>query len=382
MVETKGLYNYGGTCYFNSFLQLFFNIEEIQKYFNTYNIVENNILIEEKEKKLILILNYFKNIYDIIIGKQNISNYNNLIKEILNIILDRKNIINPLTKQEDSSEVLLRIFEKFFVYKKLFKNEKINEFSELLNTLFYNKIISTKYYDKTKYECDYTYSIIDEYSPLLKINNIQLSSSKNLINDLFKIHNNKIDSIFCPDKDIEIKEFYEYFIYDVKKKYIIINFIPYTQKGISDYGTVELDKSFRVNNINYKIKGIIVHIGNLKGGHYYYLHFENDNCTQYNDSKVDKKYKLSENNNKYLFNTQQQPVIIIYENNNTINPLKKINYDCTHYSIQQAIIAAIGTNTKTKDYIHNINKETKQLKSLIDIHFTELKNLVKILEKI
>jgi len=34
--KTKGLKNCGGTCYFNSFLQLFFNIEEIQEYFENY----------------------------------------------------------------------------------------------------------------------------------------------------------------------------------------------------------------------------------------------------------------------------------------------------------------------------------------------------------
>ena len=47
MLKTRGLKNCGGTCYFNSFLQLFFNIQEIQEYFKNYNTI-NSVNKEEK----------------------------------------------------------------------------------------------------------------------------------------------------------------------------------------------------------------------------------------------------------------------------------------------------------------------------------------------
>jgi ubiquitin C-terminal hydrolase len=56
MAETKGLPNCGNTCYFNSFLQLFFNIKDIQDYFYEYNVINIDTIANE-EKNLIFILN-------------------------------------------------------------------------------------------------------------------------------------------------------------------------------------------------------------------------------------------------------------------------------------------------------------------------------------
>ena len=190
-----------------------------------------------------------------------------------------------------------------------------------------------------------------------------MSSKKtNFIDEIFKIfiENNTQWTCTNPKEDINgnINKIYEMQIkscYNIQTKYIIINFIPYTYTipGIINYGTIELDKSFSVNNINYKIKGIVIHIGSLGGGHYYYYHFENDICKKYDDDDVDNNYKLLESTekDKYIFDTNEHPVVIIYEKKDNINPSKKINFEC-------------------------FNK-IDRLKILIDKHFSRLKKLDK-----
>jgi hypothetical protein len=410
MLKTKGLPNCGNTCYFNSFLQFLFNIEEIQTYFRNYNEIKiDSDEIVNEEKDLILILNGLKKIYNVVFRQENISlptNYDN------DIIDTKKHILEgEIGTQEDSSEIFLKLFNKFIIETntdilKEYNNKNINIFSKLLKELFINNRLNKKHYDK-KNNCKYIYDLKNEEISLIQIKKEHLdlvSGTTNFISSIFKIHNDSLDDTKCPDNENILNNFKEYYSYNLKSKYIIINFIPYTRQNIIKYGNVELDKTFSVNNINYKIKGIIVHQGTLNAGHYYYLDFKNDECTEYNDSSVtpNKLLTTSSDKNKYIFNNYDKPVIIIYEKDNNITPIKKINYDFFEFvgdldsNIQDEDPDIILTkysknkinNYTVKDYIDKktpVNVELKsnidQLKSLFYDHFTKLDNLKKILEK-
>jgi hypothetical protein len=387
MLETKGLPNCGGTCYFNSCMQFLFNIQEIQNFFKKYTIIDSNTILNEEEKKLILILNDLKNIYNIIIRSNDsilsTIDYNKLIKETLDKILDRGDIVNPLSSQEDSSEIIVKINNKFIINTNTdilhqFENNYINTFSKLLKKYLYNYTLSIRLYNKKTTNCKYDYKLKKEEIGTIQIKteNLHLDSKlTNFIDTTFKIHVEELEEGYCVGADdrpliingqkILLNEFKVYYTYELQSKYIIINFIPYTyntRTNIIDYGQIEIDKIFSVNNINYEIKGIVIHTGKtMNSGHYYYLHFKNDECTEYNDSRVSRK-NLTIRNNKYIFDTNNQPVIIIYEKKDNINPSKKINYDFTSFIeqknseivnqpiIQQPIIQEQEINVRQQKY--------------------------------
>jgi ubiquitin C-terminal hydrolase len=365
---TRGMRNCGGiTCYFNSSMQLFFNIEEIQNYFynyiyyneNEYNKLKNN------EKELILILNNLKRIYKIIFRDKDpiqntISNdeYDKLIKDTVQKIF----VDVDITKQQESFEILIQIFTKFDFD---FDNNDLSKFKDTLLPLINNQVLFKRTYDKNKYNCNDIINIKSEYNNYvpIKYENINMILKKtNFIDEIFKIFiENNTEWICDSPKYIngninKIDKMQIKSCYNIQTKYIIINFVPYIDHVsgvIINYGTIELDKSFSVNNINYKIKGIVIHTGSVNGGHYYYYHFENDICKKYDDINVVDNYILLESTekDKYIFNENEHPVVIIYEKKDNINPSKKFDFEC-------------------------FNK-IDRLKILIDKHFSRLKKLDK-----
>lgn len=405
---TKGLRNCGNiTCYFISSMQLFFNIEEIQEYFFHYNYYNENEneneynKLQDDEKELILILNNLKKIYEIIFRDvddiQNPSEYDKLIKDTVSKI-----IVNvDLTKQQESFEILIQIFTKFNNNFD-FNNADLQKFKVTLIPLISNELLIKRTFDNNKYKCNDIFNInpVNEMHVLIKRENINFISKKtNFIDEIFKINiENIIDAEYmCNDpkydvngKRIEINEMQikTCYNYNIQTKYIIINFIPYNELGIFKYGKIELNKSFSNNNINYKIKGIIIHIGAVGGGHYYYYHFLNNDCIEYNDMHVNKKTLLVEDD-KYIFYENEHPVVIIYEQKDNINPSEKKSFDCNtsilenivpapaHIAAPAAVPAHIVAPVPPPKYIKNKSNKIHKLKILIDQHFSKLENLLK-----
>jgi hypothetical protein len=326
MLKTKGLPNCGDTCYFNSFLQLFFNIKEIQEYFDIYITIETEDK-NDNESELILILNSLYIIYEFIIkdNKLNKNSSNHIITQTIQNILDLK--FTNIGIHQDSIEVFNKLISKFIVND--IKNIFLKYFSDILKELFTNKNICN---DKDIYNISYSF---DE------------TNFKNI---------NLIDKIFTIDNSLKYNyEYYKQVDIDIKSKYLIISFRSTTYE-IIDYETIKLEKSFNINNLNYKIKGIIIHTGDtIQSGQYYYLNFENEICTKYDDINIEDNYILIEKDDKYIFDNSNQPVIIIYEKKDIFNP-------------------TIITNSYYKP-IH-INKIYK-LKCLIDKHFSRLEKLDK-----
>jgi ubiquitin C-terminal hydrolase len=127
MAETKGLPNCDNTCYFNSFLQLFFNIKDIQDYFYEYNVINIDTIANE-EKNLIFILN--KNNQPVIIiyeQQDNIYPSKQINYDFDKYIQDRKqNIIQPMIQD--------------VLFNDDIKQQKLDSLKTLINTHDSNKV--------------------------------------------------------------------------------------------------------------------------------------------------------------------------------------------------------------------------------------------------
>lgn len=83
---------------------------------------------------------------------------------------------------------------------------------------------------------------------------------------------------------------------------------------------INIYNSFLINKKKYKIKGIVVHCGKeINYGHYIYLSFEDNKWKTYSDSKVEPN---NDDNLTFNSNANKQPVLIIYEEDNSILPNK------------------------------------------------------------
>lgn len=326
MLETEGLPNCGNTCYFNSFLQMFFNIIEIQDYFKDYSLIDDKSE-SEYDKKLILILNGFKKIYNIIFNiNKNNYNYINIIKNLIRNIFRKSNGTTiDVKQQQDSSEVYTIICGKF--NSENITNTKLIEFSNLLKILFNNKSIETKTYNREieNLVCNDKFEDKEEIKNIIQIHKNKILNNKNFIKIILETEVEQIDGFKCQDPSFIFKQFIKKSNNELISKYLILNFIPYDSNDVFKYGEVELDKKFvSKNNLNYKIKGIIIHTGELNAGHYVYYHFEDDKCKIYDDSSIS-RCNLKERNNKYIFDDKKHPVLIIYEKYETnINKLQNL----------------------------------------------------------
>jgi len=372
----NGLKRYGQTCYFISCMQLLFHIEEIQFYFKSYLKYDNyDNITDTNNKKLVIILDKLKDIYNVIIG----NNIENNLKDIVEILLTNAfTEFKSLHNQGDAAKLLNDIISLYDINNKLINyvySDKITEFSEVLLNFNNNMIIYDKIKDEDKNKCKNkdAIRINNESSIIIHSSNF---SNGNLIDYIFNIYNMEEIEYYCNNVTLERTYFY-----NIKSKYFIINFIPYNILFMLQF-TIDIYKTFSINNKIYQIKGIVRHIGStIKSGHYNYLSFENDKWYLYDDNNI---YNINDMNGEiYTFTNEQniQPYLFIYEEKSNITTTNNIVSNIPK-NIQEIINEhnkqyPIQTKTDGTNITNNIDK----LEGLINDHFKKLNLLHDIIKQ-
>ena len=331
--------NPGDRCFQIAAIQLIFHTDEYRKAIlkeGYFNKKEDNLL-------LYYLYEYFKyliDFYNYNVEKISFSKYlsnNNVNLSDLNV---PTNLYECIGRQQDAAELLNNLLDNINLNNR--KIKIITESNEIILKEVYedidNEFKGKEEYNKTKLENDlycktqdsicYTYNkrdIVkfdktnDYYKKLLKITENFLFTNllDRFINDT-NIINNPLDNF---------NHFNEYSFFDEDRK---INNIPYKNKIINHFkyhtnniiiihlkrflfndetkktekirNKINIKENITNDNINYKLKGFIEHIGNsMVSGHYVSYIKINNIWYRFNDSNISKKGpKLKDNTDAYI----------------------------------------------------------------------------------
>lgn len=277
----KGINNLGNTCYLNSVIQcishlLFFHPlnNKIKKDFNTindkHNLMYNWLKLNEKlwdntNNKTINAIDFI-NSFQKVIKEKKIPFYNfnqNDSEEFITLLFD---LLHNILKKQNKEK---NIWNKF--YK--------NDYSLIIEN-FYSK---SKLICKCS-NCDYKTKKLDPFMlyhlPINKnikcINDsINLEFSTTILKDwkCDKCNNKGSKNIKCIENI---------------SKYIILHLKRYNNLLNKNNKFIEYSDILTIKNIKYKLIGIIIHSGNLYGGHYISICFNllDKKWRLYNDSHV------------------------------------------------------------------------------------------------
>ena len=236
----KGILNIGNSCYLNSILQLLFNSSTFCK------IISNN-------------LSNTTNVINII--NDNINNYNSMNNKYFNptnikTIIDSYTTIFRGTDQNDSSELLIYLFE---MIEKIVPDIIHNEFA-----LHCNINIKCKYL-----QCLHTSMHIEKnlmlYLPLTPT----LDDSYRMYKSIERLQgNNMYDCDNCKKIRNNPKTIARKKLEMVKwpnNLIIVIKRFDNMMKKNNNMISIPLEWRH-----NYKLRGGVIHMGNLRGGHYVY----------------------------------------------------------------------------------------------------------------
>lgn len=248
--KVVGLKNMGNTCYFNSALQLMFNCDFFTKLILKNNF-DNNFLKGYKQT----LTDYFS------------LSTNTLGPRIIKSYLNKNYSQFNNFEQCDSHEVMVCLFDLLEKNIKCLEDTLLKDYNnnDLFKKLFYNQISSNIECELTnenfkKYESDIFLSL-----PIPNKENLNLKDcfneffKKEKLNDDNKYFNEKINQYVDATKQLNI-------INSPKYLFIILKRFNNLEQKINI--NIDFNFNYKINNINYKLIGFIVQIGNLNGGHY------------------------------------------------------------------------------------------------------------------
>ena len=266
-----GLNNNGNTCYLNACLQLLSHSGKLT--LKLYNYMKKN------EKKL---TNIEKTLLYLIINKwfTNKIRYNPI--KIQREIGKVNDLFNPLyCAQNDSSESMIYIIDLLNVnFGNIFKNK-------IKNHLQCNicKKIRTKNEILNIISVDIKYHINESIKSFLKREKLE-------------------DKINCNNCKIKT-ETYKKFTFDQLSNNLIIHLKRFKQVNnlyVKDRSKIICPDYITINKNNYELRGVIIHVGRIKGGHYYFIGKNLINIWyKYDDILVKKLYNTDIINDGYIY---------------------------------------------------------------------------------
>jgi ubiquitin C-terminal hydrolase len=266
-----GLRNNGNTCYLNACLQLLSHSGKLTlELYNHMKKNEKNLTNVEKTLLYLIINKWFTNKI----------RYNPI--KIQTEIGKVNDLFNPLyCAQNDSSESMIYIIDLLNVkFGNIFKNK-------IKNHLQCNicKNIRTKDETLNIISVDIEYHINDSIKSFLKREKLE-------------------DKINCENCKIKT-ETYKKFTLDKLSNNLIIHlkrFKEVNNRYIKDRTKIICPDYITINKNNYELRGVIIHSGTIKGGHYYFIGKNLINIWyKYDDILVKKLYNTDIINDGYIY---------------------------------------------------------------------------------
>jgi uncharacterized UBP type Zn finger protein len=341
--NSVGLENCGNSCYMNSTIQLLYSIKEFRYFIQYYEY--------NKDNKDNYIIQCIKNIFNKIENnkKKNKALNSNYLEPIYRVLFHQIFKINNFGSQQDAQEVLNYILDNIIDYYTEFNNTFIQ------NLLLLNLTKET-YCKKNvfKYQIE---NIIDKcYTLFLEVTKDMKKPIKKSLCDLINHYQQeeKLETNLtrCNNQNsyikvnIDIPDNNKYLIICLKR--LLYNL--YFDKSI------EIDYTLSINNIKYKLGGIILRTGSPNSGHYIYATFKNKKIHKvYNDSVI--------SNNLGHFNINKHSYVLLY---------KKIEKKNNNSDISQINNTLKNINTKLSEMIKRKNKYLELESSVIKKHTSQL----------
>lgn len=311
MAGRVGIQNCGNTCYMNSLIQLLYSIDEFREHvINWENPYRSNCKILDYNKYQII----NSNLKEVFKKMKNCKTYyveNTIIFQYLKNIytICQPNPNRPFKHQEDANEFLTPIIDNIINFNDQTLNLKHLIYHKQYNLIRDRNTKTWRFVINIQKNISYNYI----YYPILllpiddKINKQNLNLV-DLLNDYSKenimTNNNPTNQYYNKNNDRKI-------ILNGYNKYIIITLSRF--KSTYNLLSVQFSKIYTkviINNIlnlddqNYHLLGAVVHTGAYGGGHYRYLHKENNKYYEFNDASVttitEYNFKNDLDNNAYI----------------------------------------------------------------------------------